>query len=78
MIEKAKHAISKTNEWLTGFRTILAAAAGFLLVFADSFIGGLAGFNMDSVKGAAVVAGLVTIKQIKTDVIPRLQALLKK
>lgn len=78
MIEKAKNALRKTNDHLAGFRTILTAVAGFLLVFADSFFGVLAGFNHDAVKGAAVVAGLVTLKQIKTAVIPRLQAILKK
>lgn len=78
MIEKTKETLSKTNDWLTGFRTVLAAIAGFLLVFVDAFIAGLAGFSMDAVKGAAVVAGLVTLKQIKTDVIPRLQNRLNK
>lgn len=70
--------MSKANEFLTGFRTILTALGGFLLVFVDSFIGGLAGFGPDALKGAAIVAGLVTLKQIKTDVIPKLRGRLLK
>ena len=68
----------KVNDFLTGFRTILAALAGVLLVFLDGFLGSLVGFGPDAIKGAAVVAGLVTLKQIKTDVIPRLQGMLRK
>lgn len=70
--------MEKLNELLKGFRTVLTAIAGWLLIFADSFFGSLVGFGPDAVKGAAVVAGLVTLKQIKTDVIPRLQKRLNK
>lgn len=69
--------MKRVNDLLTGFRTVLVAVAGFLLVFLDSFLGSLAGFGPDAVKGAALVAGLVTLKQIKTDVIPRLKEYLK-
>jgi hypothetical protein len=70
--------MKKANELLKGFRTVLVALSGFGLVFLDSFFGSLVGFGPDAIKGAAVVAGLVTIKQIKTDVIPRLRGLLLK
>ena len=70
--------MSKINDLLTGFRTILAALFGFLLVFIDVFIGGLTGFSRDALYGAAMVAAVVTLKQIKTDVIPKLQGRLFK
>ena len=74
--------MGKLNEILTGFRTILTAIAGYLLVwllvFVDSFIGGLVGFGPDAIKGAAVAAVLITLKQIKTDVIPKLHGKLNK
>jgi hypothetical protein len=73
-----KEQIGKANDFLTGFRTVLVAIGGWLLLFVDSLIGGLAGFGPDALKGAAVVAGLVTLKQIKTDIIPKLTNRLKK
>ena len=78
MLEQTKAVANKTNAWLTGFRTVLTAIAGFSIVFVDAFIGGINGFSMDAVKGAAIVAGLITLKQIKTDIIPRLKGKLGK
>lgn len=69
--------MKRVNDLLKGFRTVLVAIAGFLVVYLDSFLGAIAGFGTDAIKGAAVVAGLVTLKQIKTDVIPRLKEMLK-
>lgn len=70
--------MKKVNEWLKGFRTILTVWAGYLVLYADFLIGGLTGFSKEALKGAAVTAFLVTIKQIKTDVIPKLKGRLAK
>lgn len=70
--------MKKVNDWLKGFRTILTVWAGYLVLYADFLIGGLTGFNKEALKGAAVTALLVTLKQIKTDVIPKLKGRLAK
>ena len=69
--------IAKLNSWLTGFRTVLTVWFGYALLYIDLLVGGLTGFSKESLKGAALMAVLVTVKQIKTDVIPRLQGRLK-
>lgn len=70
--------INKMNDWLKGFRTILTVWAGYIILYADFLIGGLTGFSKEALKGAAITALLVTIKQIKTDVIPKLKGRLAK
>lgn len=70
--------MKKINSWIKGFRTILLSWAGYALMFADSLFTNLAGLNKDALKGAAAMAVLITIKQIKTDVIPKLRGKLKK
>jgi len=47
-------------------------------MYLDVLVGGLTGFNKEALKGAAAIAALTTVKQIKTDVIPRLRELLSK
>lgn len=70
--------IAKLNGWLTGFRTVLTAWGGYALLYLDLLVGGLTGFSKESLKGAAVMAALITVKQIKTDIIPRLKGMFKK
>ena len=70
--------IVKLNSWLTGFRTIVTVWAGYLLMYVDMLVGGLTGLSKEALKGAAITALLVTIKQIKTDVIPKLKGKLAK
>lgn len=70
--------MKRINEWLKGFRTILTVWAGYLVLYADFLIGGLTGFSKEALKGAAITALLVTIKQIKTDVMPKLKGKLAK
>jgi hypothetical protein len=65
--------VEKINNLLTGFRTVLLAWAGYGLVFLDAAVTNLAGLNGQAAKGAAVVAFLVTLKQIKTDILPKLR-----
>jgi len=67
--------LKKANDWLTGFRTILTLWAGWILMYLDVLVGGLTGFNKEALKGAAAIAALTTVKQIKTDVIPRIREL---
>ena len=78
MLKNTREITAKVNSFLTGFRTVLVALAGFAIVFVDAFLSNLGGFSSDYVKGAAVVAGLVTLKQIKTDIIPRINGRLNK
>lgn len=70
--------MNKINDWLKGFRTILTVWAGYLVLYADFLVGGLTGFSKEALKGAAITAALVTLKQIKTDVIPKLKGRLAK
>lgn len=78
--------MKRINDLLKGFRTILAAWFGvgvvatthYLLLFISSFFAGLGGLGSDAIKGAAVAAVIVTLKQIVTDVIPRLRGTLEK
>lgn len=69
--------IAWLNRKLKGARTILlawlAVAATYGLIFVDTLIGSLMGLSMEALKGAAGVALLVTIKQIRTDLMPRLK-----
>ena len=70
--------MQRANEWLKGFRTILLSWAGYALMFMDSLVTNLAGISQEALKGAAAMALLITIKQIKTDVIPKLKGRLEK
>lgn len=70
--------MQRANDWLKGFRTILLSWAGYALMFADSLFTNLAGLSQEALKGAAAMALLITIKQIKTDVIPKLKGRLEK
>ena len=70
--------MQRLNEWLKGFRTILLSWAGYALMFVDSLFTNLSGLNKEALKGAALMALLITIKQIKTDVIPKLKEMLAK
>lgn len=73
--------MKRVNDLLTGFRTILiawfgvglVAATDYLLLFISNFFTSLSGFGAGAVKGAAMAAMLVTLKQIVTDVIPKLR-----
>ena len=70
--------MQRLNEWLKGFRTILWAWAGYALFFTDALFTNLSGLSKEALKGAALMALLITIKQIKTDVIPKLKEMLAK
>lgn len=70
--------MKRANEWLKGFRTILLSWAGYGLMFVDFLFTNLSGLNKDALKGAAAMALLITLKQIKTDVIPKLKGRLAK
>lgn len=70
--------MNKFHEWMKGFRTILLSWAGYALMFVDSLFTNLAGLSKEALKGAAIMALLITIKQIKTDVIPKLKGKLEK
>lgn len=70
--------MKKVNDWIKGFRTILTAWAGYALMFVDFLFTNLSGLNKEALKGAAAMAVLITIKQIKTDVIPKLKGRLAK
>lgn len=72
-----KEKINKLNAFLEGFRTVLLAWAGYALMFVDSLFTNLAGLNKEALKGAAAMALLITVKQIKTDVIPKIKAMLE-
>lgn len=63
---------------MKGFRTILLSWAGYALMFVDTLFTNLAGLSKEALKGAAAMALLITIKQIKTDVIPKLKGKLEK
>lgn len=73
--------MKRINDLLTGFRTVLVAwfgvglvaATDYLLLFISNFFTSLSGFGHGAVKGAAVASTLVTLKQIVTDVIPKLR-----
>lgn len=47
-------------------------------MFVDYLFTNLAGLNHDALKGAAAMALLITIKQVWTDVLPKLKGKLKK
>ena len=70
--------MKKVNDWITGFRTIVLAWTGYALMFVDFLFTNLSGLNKEALKGAAAMALLITIKQIKTDVIPKLKGRLAK
>jgi len=70
--------MKRVNDWMKGFRTILLSWAGYALMFVDSLFTNLAGLSKEALKGAAAMALLITIKQIKTDVIPKLKGRLEK
>lgn len=70
--------MKQVNAWLEGFRTILLALAGYALLFIDVLFTNVTGFNEDALKGAAAMALLITLKQIKTDVIPKMKERLAK
>ncbi len=70
--------MNRVNDWMKGFRTILLSWAGYALMFVDSLFTNLAGLSKEALKGAAAMALLITIKQIKTDVIPKLKGRLEK
>ena len=70
--------MKKVNDWITGFRTIALAWTGYVLMFVDFLFTNLSGLNKEALKGAAAMALLITIKQIKTDVIPKLKGKLSK
>lgn len=70
--------MKKVNDWMKGFRTILIAWAFYGLLFLDFLVTNLTGFSMEALKGAAAMAALITIKQIKTDAIPKLKGRLAK
>ncbi len=70
--------MKRVNDWAKGFRTILLSWAGYALMFVDSLFTNLAGLSKEALKGAAAMALLITIKQIKTDVIPKLKGRLEK
>ena len=70
--------MKKVNDWVTGFRTILLSWAGYALMFVDYLFTNLSGLSQDALKGAAAMALLITLKQIKTDVIPKLKGKLSK
>lgn len=70
--------MNKIHELMKGFRTILLSWAGYALMFVDTLFTNLAGLSKEALKGAAAMALLITIKQIKTDVIPKLKGKLEK
>lgn len=73
-----KENINKLNAFLEGFRTVLLAWSGYALFFVDALFSNLMGFTTEALKGAAAMAALITVKQIKTDVIPKLKIMLEK
>lgn len=70
--------MKKANELMKGFRTIIVSWLGYSLMFVDYLFTNLAGLNHDALKGAAAMALLITIKQVWTDVLPKLKGKLKK
>ena len=70
--------MKKSNEWMKGFRTILWSLFWYVVMYLDVLITNVSGLSNESLKGAAIMALLITIKQIKTDVIPKLRGNLKK
>lgn len=70
--------MKKANEWMKGFRTILWSLFWYVVMYLDVLITNVSGLSNESLKGAAIMALLITIKQIKTDVIPKLRGNLKK
>lgn len=69
--------VTKVNTLLEGFRTVLLAAAGYALLFVDVTLTNMTGLSKEALKGAALMAVLITAKQIKTDVLPALRAKLE-
>lgn len=70
--------MKRVNDWVKGFRTIVLAWMGYALMFVDFLFTNLSGLNKEALKGAAAMALLITLKQIKTDVIPKLKGRLNK
>ena len=78
--------MGKLNELLKGFRTIIVAWSGvglvvvldYLLLFVSNFFTSFVDFGADAIKGAVTTAIIVTLKQIATDVIPKLRGELRK
>lgn len=70
--------LKKTNEILTGFRTVLLSVATWLLMYLETLFSNISGFTPEALKGAAVMAGVIIMKQLGTDVIPKLRGSLGK
>jgi hypothetical protein len=69
--------LSKLNKSLTGARGILTIAATYAIMYVDMVMANLVGVTPEMLKGAAMMAIPPTIKLIRTDLIPRLQELIK-
>ena len=70
--------LSTVNKQLTGARGILTILATWSVMYLDMVMMNLAGITPEMIKGASILAIPPTIKLIRTDLIPRLQELLKK
>lgn len=68
----------KANELLKGFRTVLLAIFLYALMFIEHLANALTGISVEALKGAAIIAIPIIIKQIVTDVVPKLRGKLQK
>lgn len=67
--------LRKLNSMLEGFRGLIAIWIPIGAVFMDTLFSGLAGFTMQNIKTAALLAVVPTVKLIWTDAIPKMVTL---
>lgn len=70
--------MKNANAWLKGFRTILLTVLSYALLLVDTLASHISGLSADALKGALIIAVPIVVKQIITDVRPRLKGVLNK
>ena len=63
----------KLKEKLKGYRTILLTWVTYIAMWADNALSLVNAFDVKSLKAAAFMGIVVTVKQLFTDVIPKLK-----
>jgi hypothetical protein len=69
--------LSTLNKTLTGIRGILTVLGTYSIMYLGFLMDNITGITPEMLKGAAIMAIPQTVKLIKTDLIPRLQELIK-
>lgn len=73
-----KEQLNRWNTLLKGFRTVLLAVLTWVLMFIESLANALTGFSSQALKGAAIMAGVIVVKQAVTDMLPKIRGRLQK